>query len=71
MSEDRKTNKEQIEIPWSVSESLSSWFYSRKGHRKARYIKPIKRRFMKKYGKETGAYFDMVCLNPWTRVWPK
>ena len=46
-----------------VAEILSGWFSERKGYRKSRKIKPVKRRFLKTYGKEAEVFFEM-CFTP-------
>jgi hypothetical protein len=60
----------KIEIPFSVTDGISHWFAVRKGHRKARNIKAIKRRFLKKYGKSTEGFFDHICCNTRSWKWP-
>lgn len=52
-----------IEIPFFVTDSIRYWFSSRKCHRKSRHIKAVKRRFIKKYGKDAETFFDKVCTN--------
>ena len=56
-----------VEVPTNVTDGISRWFSERKGHKKARNIKSIKRRFIKKYGKDAGCFFDHVCcdINIW------
>ena len=51
-----------IEIPSCIGDALQYYFHSKKGHRKARRIKSIKRRFLKKYGIYAEGYFEYVCL---------
>lgn len=54
-----------IEIPFSVIDGISYWFAIRKGHRKARNIKAVRRRFMEKYGKRAEWLFDHICCDPY------
>ena len=49
--------------PMYIAERLSVWFSEMKCHRKSRKIKPIKRRFLKMYGKEAEVFFEM-CFTP-------
>ena len=49
--------------PMYIAERLSVWFSERKCHRKSRKIKPIKRRFLKMYGKEAEVFFER-CFTP-------
>lgn len=52
-----------VEIPCSVTDGISYYFCERKGHRKARRIKAIKRRFIKRYGKCTEWFFNLTCMD--------
>jgi hypothetical protein len=53
-----------IEIPMNVSYKISHYFFSHKCHRKSRCIKPLKRRFLKIYGKEAEGFFNRICMQP-------
>ena len=61
-------NMARVKIPEYVLDDLNAFFHQRKNHRKARVIKPIFRRMMKKYHipKEEkyqfGVYFKVMCL---------
>ena len=60
-------NTNCIEVPMLVIDEISYWFSKHKCHRKARNIKSVKRKFLRKYGKNTEDFFDHVCcdINVW------
>ncbi len=42
--------EDRVNIPWSTIEAINRFYHQRKQYRKSRFIKPIYRRFTKKYG---------------------